>query len=77
MGDRGLGSSLALFCRIRSGAVSLGEKGFLAPAPGLGCVRASHGSRGPGCVYCSGVLRDSFFSGAVPLWSGLPRGPNN
>ena len=65
-------SSLAFFCKIRSGAVSLGGDKCLAPAPGLGRARALHGLRCAGQFAYGGALGDSFFSGAVSVWNGFP-----
>ena len=72
LGSRGERSSLTFFYKMHSGAVSLDRDRCLAPAPGLGRARASHGSQCTGPFACGGALGDSFFPRAVPVWGGLP-----
>ena len=70
--SRGGRSSLAFFYGMHSGTVSLDKDKCLAPAPGLGHTRASHGSQYARPFAYSDALRGSFFPRTVPVWGGLP-----
>ena len=71
LGARREQSSLAFFCRIRSGAVDLDRDGCLTPVPGLGGAGASHESQCTRYFAYSDALRGSFFPRTIPVWSGL------
>ena len=64
-------SSLLLFHKIHSGAVSIEKHKYLTPAHSLKSTRASHSAQ-----YCryqtySDVPKNSFFPRTIPQWNGL------
>ena len=64
-------SSLLLFHKIHSGAVSIEKDKYLTPAHSLKSTRASHSAQ-----YCryqtySDALKNSFFPQTIPQWNGL------
>ena len=64
-------SSLLLFHKIHSGAVSIEKDKYLTPAHSLKSTRASHSAR-----YCryqtySDSLKNSFSPRIIPQWNGL------
>ena len=64
-------SSLLLFHKIHSGAVSIEKDKYLTPAHSLKATRASHSAQY--CryqTYCD-VLKNSFFPSTIPQWNGL------
>ena len=65
-------SSLLLFHKIHSGAVSLEKDKYLTPAHSLKSTRSSSHS----AQYCryqtySDALKNSFFPGTIPQWNSL------
>ena len=73
--SRGERSSLAFFCKIHSGAVSLGRDKYLTPAPNLRRTRASHELQYTRQFAYGDALKDSFspelFRFGSPFFSGL------
>ena len=64
-------SSLLLFHKIHSGAVSIEKDKYLTPAHSLKSTRSSHSAQ-----YCryqtySDDLKNSFFHRTIPQWNGL------
>ena len=64
-------SSLLLFQKILSGAVSIEKDKYLTPARSLKSTRSSHGAQ-----YCrhqtySDALKNSFFTQTIPQWNSL------
>ena len=64
-------SSLLLFHKIHSGAVSIEKDKYLTPAHSLKSTRASHTAQ-----YCryqtySDALKNSFFPPTIPQWNGI------
>ena len=64
-------SSLLLFHKIHSGAVSIGKDEYLTPAHSLKSTRSPHSAQ-----YCryqtySDALKNSFFPGTIPQWNSL------
>ena len=64
-------SSLLLFHKIHSGAVSIEKDKYLTPAHSLKSTRASHSAQ-----YCryqtySDALKNSFFPRTIQQWNGL------
>ena len=64
-------SSLLLFYKIHSGAVSIEKGKYLTPAHSLKTTRASHSAQ-----YCryqtySDALKNSFFPRTILQWNGL------
>ena len=64
-------SSLLLFNKIHSGAVSIEKDKYLTPSHSLKSTRSSHSAQ-----YCryqtySDALKNSFFPRTIPQWNGL------
>ena len=64
-------SSLFLFHKIHSGAVSIEKDNYLTPAHSLKSTRSSHSAQ-----YCryqtySDALKNSFFPRTIPQWNSL------
>ena len=64
-------SSLLLFHKIRSGAVSIKKDKYLTPACSLKSTRSSHNAQ-----YCryqtySDALKNFFFPRTIPQWNSL------
>ena len=64
-------SSLLLFHKIHSGAVSIEKDKYLTPARSLKSTRSSHSAQ-----YCryqtySDALKNSFFPRTIPQWNSL------
>ena len=64
-------SSLLLFHKIHSGAVSIEKDKYLTPARSLKSIRSSHSAQ-----YCryqtySDALKNSFFPRTIPQWNSL------
>ena len=64
-------SSLLLFHKIHSGAVSIEKDKYLTPAHSLKSTRASHSAQYCRYQTCSDALKNSFFSQTIPKWNGL------
>ena len=64
-------SSLLLFHKIHSGAVSIENDKYLTPAHSLKSTRASHSAQYCRCQTYSDALKNSIFPELIPQWNGL------
>ena len=64
-------SSLFLFHKIHSGAVSIEKDKYLTPAHSLKSTRASHSAQYCSYQTYSDALKNSSFPRTIPQWNGL------